>query len=38
MGEMRTAYRVQVEILKGRDYLEDVDIVERIILKWLFMK
>jgi hypothetical protein len=32
MGEMRNAYTILVENLKGRDYLEDLDIDGRIIL------
>jgi hypothetical protein len=32
---MINAYRILVEIPKGRNHLEDLDIGERIILMWI---
>jgi hypothetical protein len=34
MGEMRNAHKI-VGILKVRDLLEDIDLDEMIILKWI---
>jgi hypothetical protein len=36
--EMRNAYKVWSEILKGRDHLEHQGIDRRIILKWTSKK
>ena len=38
MGESRVAYRVLVGKPEGKNYLEDPDLVGRIILKWVFKK
>jgi hypothetical protein len=38
MGEIRNAYKVLVENLKGRDHSEDVGIDGRIILEWILVK
>jgi hypothetical protein len=35
MGEMRNAYRILVEILKGRDHLKRLSIDWSVILKWI---
>jgi hypothetical protein len=35
IGARRHAYRVLVESQKERDYYEDLDVVGRIILKWI---
>jgi len=35
MEEIRNAYKIQSEILKGRDHLGDLGIDGRMILKWL---
>jgi hypothetical protein len=37
-GQMINAYKILVGSLKGRDYLEDQGIDERLILKWILMK
>jgi hypothetical protein len=37
-GESRITYRVSVDNLRERDHLENLDIGERIILKWIFKK
>jgi len=34
MGELRNLCTVSVRNLKGRDYLEDLGMCERIILEW----
>jgi hypothetical protein len=38
MGEMRNAYNILVENLKGRDRLKELGIVERIILECILWK
>jgi hypothetical protein len=38
MGECRGVYRVLVENLRERDYLEETGVDGRIILRWIFRK
>jgi hypothetical protein len=38
MGEMRSAYKIWLESLKGRDHLEDIGIDEKIILEYILGK
>jgi hypothetical protein len=38
MGEMRNAYKIWLENLKGRDHLEDLGVDGRIILEWILGK
>jgi hypothetical protein len=38
MEDMRTAYRILVKNLKGRDYSGDQGINGRIILEWILEK
>jgi hypothetical protein len=35
IGEMRYAYKILTENLKGRDHAEDVDLNVNIILEWI---
>ena len=37
-GEKRSVYRILVGKLMKRDYLEDLDVNRRIMLKWIFSK
>ena len=37
-GERREAYRIMVGKVREGDYLVDACVVERIILRWIFMK
>jgi hypothetical protein len=37
-GEMRSAYKIMVGKLKGRDHVEDASIERRIILEWILGK
>jgi hypothetical protein len=34
-GDMRNAYRILVEKLKGRDHYEDLCVDARVILEWV---
>jgi hypothetical protein len=38
IGEMRNAYKILFENLKGRDYLGDLGVHGRIISKWTLKK
>jgi hypothetical protein len=38
MGEMRNVYTILFESLKGRDYLEDLGLDDRLTLKWILGK
>jgi hypothetical protein len=38
MEQVRNTYKILVENLKGRCYLEDVQAAGRIILKWILKK
>jgi hypothetical protein len=38
MGEMRNAYTILVENLKGRDHSEDLGVDGKIILEWILGK
>jgi hypothetical protein len=38
MGEKKSVYRVLMGNLGERDHLEDPDIDERIILRWIFRR
>jgi hypothetical protein len=38
MGEMRNAYRIVVDNLKGRDHFGDPSVHGMIILKWALKK
>jgi hypothetical protein len=38
MGEMRNAYKFQLEYLKGRDHFEDLGLDGKIILEWMLGK
>jgi hypothetical protein len=38
IGEMRNAFKILVDNLKGRDHLEDLAVDGRIILKWILNK
>jgi hypothetical protein len=35
MEDVRNAYKVLLESLKGRDHLEDIDIDGKVILAWI---
>jgi hypothetical protein len=38
MGIIRNSYNILVVKLKGRDYSEDLDVDERMILEWIIGK
>jgi hypothetical protein len=38
MGKMRHAYKFWLEYLKERNFLEDPDACEKILLKWMLKK
>jgi hypothetical protein len=38
MGEMRNAYNIFVENLKGRDHSEDIGVDGTMILEWILGK
>jgi hypothetical protein len=38
MGEMRNAYNIFLENVKGKDHSEDIGLDERIILEWILGK